>query len=407
MHVPDEGMRLCFHCGQPNPITSSWRAVCDGAERGFCCAGCLGVAQTIRAAGLDQFYRRREASSGRPPEVAGDDEAARHADPAEMAGLVVHLDGDLRETALLLEGIQCAACAWLNETYLRRQQGVVAVSVNFATRRTRVQWNSRQTTLSALLRAIAAIGYRAYPYDAARREALAQREARALLARMALALLAMMQVMMFAAPAYLSADGVEPEYRRLLDWASLALTLPVVLYSASPFLVGALRDLRLHRLGMDVPVVLGVGAAFIASALATITGNGTVYYDSVTMFVALLLVARWVELRARQRAGDAIEAIARDVPDTAERLPGYPASYAAQTVAATSLRADDCIRVSTGAVIPADGEIVEGRSCVEEALLTGESWPQVKAPGNTVLAGLQPPGRRCRRTRPFPVRLAK
>ncbi|HEX9277102.1 MAG TPA: heavy metal translocating P-type ATPase [Casimicrobiaceae bacterium] len=388
VHVShDRSVTTCFHCGQLNPPTSHWYAVSDGVERRFCCAGCLGIAQAIRAAGLDQFYRRRDASGGRPPKVAGDDEATRQGDAAEAAGLVVQLDRDLRETALLLEGIHCAACVWLIETYLRRHPGVVAVSVNFATRRARVQWNSRQTQLSALLRAVVAIGYRAYPYDPARREALVRREGRALLARTALALLAMMQVMMFAVPGYISVDGIEPKYRTLLDWASLVLTLPVVLYSASPFLVGALRDLRLRRLGMDVPVTLGVAVAFVASAWATVTGSGAVYYDSVTMFVALLLVARWVELRARVRAGDAIESIAHDLPETAERLTDYPRTTRAETAPASRLRSGDWIRIAAGAPIPADGDVVEGRSHVEEAVLTGESWPQAKAPGSTVLAG--------------------
>src|SRR5216110_2893201 len=213
------GMGTCFHCGQLNPPASHWRAACDGAERRFCCSGCLAVAETIRAAGLDWFYRRRDASGGRPPEAAGDDDSERTAGAADAAGLIVNLDRDLRETAVLLEGIRCAACVWLLETYLRQQPGVVAVSVNFATRRARVQWNSRQTQLSALLRAVGMIGYRAYPYDPARREVLARREGRALLARTALALLAMMQVMMFAVPGYISADGVEREYQSLLDWA--------------------------------------------------------------------------------------------------------------------------------------------------------------------------------------------
>ena len=156
--------------------------------------------------------------------------------------------------------------------------------------------------LSAILRAVAAIGYRAHPYDPARREALARREARALLLRMAVALLAMMQVMMFAVPAYISVDGVEPAHRRLLEWASLTLTLPAILYCAAPFFRGAWRDLRHVRPGMDVPVALGLGAAFLASAWATFRGEGAVYYDSVTMFIALLLVARYVEQIARGAA---------------------------------------------------------------------------------------------------------
>ena len=117
---------------------------------------------------------------------------------------------------------------------------------------------------------------------------------------------------MFAVPAYISGDDVEREYQTLLNWASLVLTLPIVFYSATPFFVGAWRDLRSRRLGMDVPIALGVAAAFAASVWATVAGRGAVDFDSVTMFVALLLVARWFELRARLKAGDDIEASPAD-----------------------------------------------------------------------------------------------
>src|SRR5215471_3389411 len=374
----------CFHCGNANPPGTQWTAVFDGADRQFCCAGCLAIAQTIRAAGLTAFYARRTAPAARPGSAEdwlGYDAAG------ETAGWIVRVDADLRETSLLLEGIQCAACAWLNEEYLKRQAGVVAVSVNLATRRALVRWESRATRLSAVLRAIAAIGYRAYPYDPKRREALAKRERRALLTRTAVALLAMMQVMMFALPGYLSTDGVEPQFQALLGWASLVLTLPVVLYSAAPFFRGALRDLRLMRMGMDVPVALGVGGAFVASAWATITANGVVYYDSVTMFVALLLCGRYVELRARQKAGEALEHVAPELPATAERLTAYPRELTTDVVAAVALQTGDVVRVASGAVVPADGEVVDGRSSVEERILTGESWPRTTAPGDPVLAG--------------------
>ena len=109
---------------------------------------------------------------------------------------------------------------------------------------------------------------------------LARTERRALLLRMAVALLAMMQVMMFAIPQYLSSDGVAAEQQRLLEWASFVLTLPALVYSAAPFFRGAWRDVVHLRLGMDVPVALGIGAAFAASAWATFTGSGAVYYDA-------------------------------------------------------------------------------------------------------------------------------
>ncbi len=192
-----------------------------------------------------------------PPTV--DDGWLRDAIAAEAAGQIAHVDSNLREISLLLEGIHCGACVWIIERYLQQRPGVVEVTVNFAMRRARLRWDARIAQLPELLGAIAGIGYRAYPYDPARREARARCQRRALLARMSIAILAMMQVMMFAVPAYISGDDVEREYQTLLNWASLVLTLPIVFYSATPFFVGAWRDLRLRRLGMDVPIALGVG----------------------------------------------------------------------------------------------------------------------------------------------------
>jgi Cu2+-exporting ATPase len=375
----------CFHCGDVNPPGARWRTDIDGAAAHFCCAGCLAVTQTIRAAGLTTFYALRDRDA--VPAVCADDDWRRADAAAAAAGLVRSVDAGLHEVALLVDGIRCGACVWLLETWLERQPGVREARVNLATRRARLRYDDGRIGLAEILHAVAQIGYRAHPYDPARREALARSESRALLLRAGLALLGMMQVMMFAVPAYVSVGGVEPRYQALLNWASLILTLPVVLYCATPFFVGAWRDLRIRRPGMDVPIALGVAGAFGASAWATVSGSGDVYFDSVTMFVALVLVARLIELRVRERAGDALEAIAREMPQTAERLGDYPRERTAETIPAAALAAGDFVRIATGAPIPADGSVVEGRSSVEEAVLTGESWPQAKAPGDRVLAG--------------------
>lgn len=388
--VADDRAR-CYHCASPNPSPRRWRAVLNGTEREFCCAGCLAIATTIDAAGLGSFYAQRTAAADRAePETETAvviDEWSRWDDAAAQAGLVRGRGDGNTEVALLLEGIHCGACIWLIETWLKRQPGVIEASVNFATRRAIVAWQPGATRLSDLLRAVTKVGYRAYPYDPARREALAQRESRALLLRMAVALLAMMQVMMLALPTYITLDGVEPAHRRLLEWASFTLTLPALFYSAVPFFRGAWRDLVHLRPGMDVPVALGLAAAFSASTWATFRSGGAVYYDSVTMFIALLLVARYVELVARRRAGDAVEAVARARPATALLLRRWPSSREPESVGAASLVVDDVVLVRPGDVVPADGVVVDGGASVEEALLTGESSPQRRGQGDGVLAG--------------------
>jgi Cu2+-exporting ATPase len=293
-----------------------------------------------------------------------------------------------REASLILEGITCAACIWLNEQHLSRLPGVTGVDINFATRRARVRWDEARLKLSDILAAVAAIGYRAHPYDAARSEALASRERRTALWRVFVAGFGMMQVMMYAVPVYLAADGdMTPDIELLMRWASLVLTIPVVFYSSAPFFRSAWRDLRLFRVGMDVPVALGVGAAFLASVWATISNSGEVYFDSVTMFVFFLLGGRFLEMTARQKAVSVTEALTKLLPAFATRLTSYPASRDGVEVVVSDLRIGDCVLVRPGEPIPADGCVVEGVSSANEALLTGESRPVPKGPGDFVTGG--------------------
>ncbi|HET9341181.1 MAG TPA: heavy metal translocating P-type ATPase [Casimicrobiaceae bacterium] len=371
----------CWQCGAEVPPRARWRAAVAGAERSFCCAGCLAVATTIAGAGLERYYATRQAAA-----VAPRDGVAPPVRWNAAAGSTRALADGGREASLLLDGLTCGACAWLVESWLARQPGVTHAAVNYATRRAEVAWREGATTLDAVVGAVATIGYRAHPYDPAKRESLARAERRALLVRTGIAWLAMMQVMMFAVPGYLSDDGIAPAHQRLLDWASLVMTVPVMLFSAWPILAGAWRDVARRRLGMDVPVALGLAAAFAASAWSTLVAGGPVYYDSITMFVALLLAARYVELAARHRAGDAVESAARAMPATAERYEAWPATPTCH-VDATSLRAGDTVLVRPGGTVPADGTIVEGSALVEEALLTGESWPKARSAGERVLAG--------------------
>ncbi|MDR2174070.1 MAG: heavy metal translocating P-type ATPase [Burkholderiales bacterium] len=384
-----EDTRFCYHCGTENPQGVRWQAVLKGQPRMFCCAGCQAVAQTIHAAGLDAFYATRTVLAQAPEETQ--DEWAAYDDERVVRDFVrkrgVGQDGkEEHEIALLLEGLTCGACVWLVESWLMKQPGVVEARVNFASRRATLVWHPETALLSQLLRAVARIGYSAYPYDPARRDIQARRERRSMLFRMGVALFGMIQVMMFAMPHYISSE-VAPDTTTLLRWASLVLTLPVLFYSAQPFFRGAWRDLSIGRVGMDVPVALGLTVAFSASVWATFRGTGAVYYESVTMFVALLLVARYFESVVRQRSGDAIEAMARQRPVLADRLTEWPRLQTTQPIPATALMAGDHVLVRPGAVVPADGTVIDGVSHVEEAMLTGESWPVRRVSGDPVFAG--------------------
>jgi P-type Cu2+ transporter len=191
---------------------------------------------------------------------------------------------------------------------------------------------------------------------------------------------------MYAFPVYVAEGAMTADIEQLMRIASLVLTLPVALWSSMPFYAGAWRDLRAGRAGMDVPVSLGIIIAFVASVWATWTATGEVYFDSVSMFVFLLLGARFLETEARDRAMQTQEQLARMAPATAERLTGDAKGLTVR-VAAASLLSGDLVRVRPGDAIPADGVVVEGFSAADEALLTGESRPVVKRPGDPLTGG--------------------
>jgi Cu2+-exporting ATPase len=295
--------------------------------------------------------------------------------------------GHVREAALMLEGITCAACVWLNEHHLARLPGVLAVDINYATHRARVRWDAQRIALSDILAAVAAIGYRAHPYDSRRSEEARRRERRLALWRLFIAGFGMMQVMMYLVPVYLTAGEMTPDIEQLMRVASLVLTLPVVLYSAAPFFTAAWRDLRARRVGMDVPVALGIGAAFVASVYATLRAEGQVYFDSITMFVFLLLGARFLEMTARARASEAQERLVKALPALAEKLAGWPGSDVGEEVPVSTLMPGDFLRVRPGAAVPTDGEVVAGESEVSEALITGEAQPLPRRAGDAVVGG--------------------
>lgn len=354
----------------------------------MCCAGCQAVAEAIVAGGLADYYRHRDALPDSPREVLPPelDSLGLFDHPAVQAGFVSAVGPHEHEAALILEGITCAACVWLNEQHVARLPGVRAIHINYTTRRARVRWDAREIKLSAILEAIAAIGYRAHPYDADKAEAIAQQERKRALWRVFVAGFGMMQVMMYAVPVYLADGDMTADIEQLMRWASLILTLPVVLYSAAPFFVNAWRDLGLKRVGMDVPVAIGIGAAFLASLWATLHGTGEVYFDSVTMFVFLLLGGRYFEMMARQRAARGVETLNRALPALAFRLEGWP-SLAGTQVAVADVGVGDYLLVKPGEQVPADGDVVDGDSLVDESLLTGESQPVAKQTGAQLTGG--------------------
>lgn len=376
----------CFHCGLPLPATGTLTVSIEGVERDMCCPGCAAVAQAIAAGGLTHYYRYRSAPARRPR----DESSATAVDlsvydlPDVVDELVVVTPEGEHQIDLVVDGITCAACAWLIEKHLARVPGVTAVRVNTSLRQCVLSWRPDEVVLSTLLGEFHQLGYQAAP---ARNDNMRERhkqEQRRSLQRLGLAGIGLVQVHMAAMGLYFGAfQGIEEHWVWLLRWAGLLLTIPVLVFSCQPFFVNAWRSLRRGHLVMDVPVALAIGLAFVASAWATVQQSGEVYFDSVTMFAFFLLLGRYFEEQVRHR--NELEA-----NDGATLMP--LAAWREEDgqwarVPVKSLQPGDRVRIAPGETIPCDGVVIAGQSSVSEAILSGESLPVTKCSGDAVSAG--------------------
>ncbi|MBA5763475.1 cadmium-translocating P-type ATPase [Vibrio sp. 404] len=373
--------KACYHCGEDVPVNTDFKVEILGELREMCCPGCETVAQTIIDSGLVSYYQYRTAPAEKADLVPEQLQALIHYDNEEVQNEFVRNSDELSEVTLSLDGISCAACAWLIEKQLSHTSGVVQIRVNTTTNRALLSWNNTKTKLSDLLAAIHRLGYKAAPFEADQQEAAYHQAMKQYLYRLGIAGLATMQVMMLAVALYLEVFGdLDVEFRNYFRWVSLIFATPVMLYSALPFYINAWRSIRSRTLGMDVPVSIAMIFAYVASVIATVTEQGEVFFESISMFAFFLLVGRFLEMRARRKAAAASGNLLKLIPSMATTIDG-------EQIPVKTLKIGDQVRVLPGEHIPADGIIIDGRIHIDESMLTGESVPVVKQIGDSIFAG--------------------
>lgn len=376
----------CYHCGEPVPAGSSFSVVIEDEQQSMCCLGCEAVAHAIVNGGLENYYRFRDSTATRPDDLTDEQQAAFALYDRDdvQESFVRDLGDGVKEASLAIDGITCAACVWLIEHQVNQSQGVDIIRVNLSNHRATLRWSPDQVKLSQLMAMFAAIGFQAYPYQADEQQERLVKQERKTIRRLIIAGLGMMQAMMFAVMLYAGAfEEMEEQYVLLFRWLSLLVSTPVIIYSAQPFFKAAYRDIRTRHLTMDVPVSLAIGVAFAASAWATITNSGDVYFDSVSMFTFFLLFGRYLEMRARHRIGRSGNALNTLIPTSTTRLNGNQE----EVILTRELQEGDILLIKPGHTLPADGIILEGQSSLNESALTGEYMPVSKAAGDRVLAG--------------------
>ncbi|HEU0035838.1 MAG TPA: heavy metal translocating P-type ATPase [Kofleriaceae bacterium] len=363
----------CAHCGLPIPAGRSDR---------YCCTGCQIVHDAIAEHGLERFYELRDTAA--PANTTG--RSYSELDDPAFERVHVRHTGELARVALYLEDLRCTACVWLVESSPRCLPGVVDVRLDLGRARADVTWDPSKIPLSTIARHFDRLGHIVHPYRGLDRDRQRRKEDRKLLVKLGVAGAASGNLMLLAICLYAGLfEGMAASDETLFRWASMLVAVPAITFSATPFFRTAVGALHAKRLHLDLPLSIGVVAGLVWGTVNTLRGAGEIYFDSLSMLVFLLLVARWIVLRHQRRASTAAELLLALTPSRARRLDARTGEVT--EVPIDALVPDDVVVVRVGETIPVDGVITRGESAIDSGLLTGESRPVDVGFGARVHAG--------------------
>jgi Cu2+-exporting ATPase len=372
---------LCSHCGLPVARGD----VVDGSQLQFCCYGCRTVYEVLHGAGLSEYYALRERATVERRRANATDRSYEAFDDERFQAMHCRaIDGGLLQVELYLEGVHCAACVWLVERVALVVPGSVQATLDIGRSIVTLVYDPKTVQLSALGRALDRLGYPPHAVRGADALLLRRKEQRTLLLRIGIAAACAGNAMLMALALYSgSFSGMDAEYVSLFRWGSLLVTLPAVFWSALPFFKGAWVSVRVRTAHMDLPIAIGILAGFTGGVVATISGRGEVYFDTITVLIFLLLVGRWIQMRQQDVARSAAELLYSLAPSEARRID----PDGVKLVPADTLLPGDRIEILASEHVPADGIILEGQSAIDTSLLTGEPVPELAEAGSSVCAG--------------------
>jgi len=371
----------CSHCALPVPLG----LVEDGADEQFCCSACRAVWDAIHGCGLERYYemRDRQGADGQQAKTTGRG-YEEFDDPAFTELYCKDLGGNARSVDLFLEGVHCVACVWLVEKLTELERGVLETRLDMGRSMVRVVWDTETAKLSSIARALDRLGYMPHAAKGASARAARQREDRGFLTRLAIAGALAGNAMLMATALYFGLfGGIEEGFRQLFRWSSMGLAVLSVVWPGRVFFRGALAALRTRSRHLDLPIALGLSVGLVLSMVNTVRGTGEIYFDSITVLVFLLLCGRWVQHRQQRVATDAVELLYSLTPMRARVWE----AGTTRDVAIDAINAGTIVEVRAEESFPADGEIVEGQTSVDQSILTGESRPARVGVGDRVNAG--------------------
>lgn len=373
-------MKKCYHC-HLKIITEKFTTEFENKKYLMCCPGCLAVFKFIMISGLGHYYKNRDAPGNKIDHLF---KIKNLFDEKKIKNKFIKIKKTDAKIILSIEGVSCAACTWLIENHLIKIPYIKKCTVSLTSSKANIIWDISKMSLNSLINEFNKIGYKAYPYNIKKQEAMHKDEYRNGLKYLIISGLGMMQSMMLSFALYIGEFyEISFSYWCFIRWVLFIISTPVLFISGKNIFYNAYRSLKNKNLGMDFTISLSLFLAYLASIKNLIYNVGEIYFDSICMFIFFLLIARFLEMRTRHHAMEIISSLQSLNTDIVRILKNNIEIY----TPITDIKINDIILVKPGEIIPLDGKIITGNTSIDESMLTGEFKPISKFKGYKVIGG--------------------
>jgi Cu+-exporting ATPase len=376
----------CTHCQLefPQDVMIKEKDKDTNEQLYFCCNGCQGVYHLLKDDGLDSFYDKVGNNTLSQPIAIDEDSSNFDMDSFRQRYIKTTPDGFSR-VDLIIEGIHCAACIWLNEKVLDDTDGIVEASINFTNNKAKIVWDEDIIKLSSIIDKIRSIGYNAYPYERTQNEQKATKNQRDYFLRLSVAIFASINIMMIGVAKYAGFfTGMDQEELLMVHVGEFIFSTPVLFYSGWIFFRGAYYGLKNKIINMDFLVSTGATLTYIYSMLVMFGANGHSYFDSVAMIITFVLVGKYLEVLGKKGAMDTMDKIKAQIPIEATIIQ----DNVKKVIPIDQVQVGDIIEVANGQKASVDGVMLDGyQGMFDESSLSGESIPVPKKPNDKIYSG--------------------
>ncbi|MDL0088621.1 heavy metal translocating P-type ATPase [Campylobacter gastrosuis] len=359
-------MAKCSHC----KLTFNENSMITGQNgQKFCCVGCQNVYEILHSNGLDEFYARLGKNSLNPANniKKTTDEAIKN-----LYKNYVKNENGICKISLVIEGIHCSACIWLNEKALFSLNGILEVSINATNNKAVILWDDELVKLDEILNKINQIGYNAYAYDTGRNEAILEAKRREFYIKLLVGVFCVMNIMWIAIAQYSGYFlGMDKSVRDILNFAEFILATPVLFYTGGAFFRGYVVAFKSKTPNMDMLIATGASLAYIYSVWAMFSRQGEVYFDSVAMIITFVFAGKFLEILSKKRANDTIDSLSSMV--ISEVLVKQGEKFIQKDI--NEIKIGDIIALKAGDKVLIDGVITSGEASFDYSLISGESVP--------------------------------